>query len=474
MDAPPPATSRTGATAERSSSRLELLVLAHLGLFLLLLSWGFGGNAPWSRQAACIWGTVGAALTLAALGKSEARSRARRWLWPLALLNVIVIASLFNPTMRQISLDGEVLYGKTGGRAGWPGTAEPEATRSALWLFDGILLSCFNLLLVVRQRRSVRRLLLFAAGNALALAVFGTVQKFMGAKGLYFGLVPSPQDYFFSSFIYHNHWGAFTVLMTALCVGLVAHHARRSQSDFWHSPAPSGLVGVFCLAVSVPLSTSRSCTLLMLVLLGGAFVHWLARTLRERRAHGSPVAGPLLLGLLAALAAGGVAYKLAEPVIELRLAKTREQVAQMRAQDSLGQRAVLYGDTWRMARDRLAFGWGMASYPRVFYLYNSQRPGIDRLPSLYFDAHSDWLQSVAELGLVGTLLLGLQGLVPLASLAGHRLGLLPCYLLAGCALILLYAWVEFPFGNPAVVFAWWLCFFAAIRYVRLEGRSSES
>ena len=92
----------------------------------------------------------------------------------------------------------------------------------------------------MRQRRNLRRLLLFAGGNDLVLAVFGSVQKFVKAKGLYFGLVPSPQTYFFSSFIYHNHWGAFTVLMVALCLGLVAHYARRSERDFWHSPAPSG------------------------------------------------------------------------------------------------------------------------------------------------------------------------------------------------------------------------------------------
>ena len=45
---------------------------------------------------------------------------------------------------------------------------------------------------------------------------------------------------------------------------------------------------------------------------------------------------------------------------------------------------------------------------------------------------------------------------------------MPAYLLGGCGLILVYAWVEFPFGNPAVVILWWICFFAAVRYSRLE------
>ena len=126
-----------------------------------------------------------------------------------------------------------------------------------------------------------------------------------------------------------------------------------------------------------------------------------------------------------------------------------------------------------MARDRLAFGWGMGSYPVVFTFYNTQPAGADRLPHYYHDAHSDWLQGVAELGLAGTGLVGLLGLLPLLSLHGfRRSGPLPRSLGAGCALVLLYAWVEFPFGSPAVVLAWWLCFFAAVRQGQLEAHAA--
>jgi O-antigen ligase len=470
---------QANATSGRSIRTLELATLVHLGLFLILATWGFGGNAPWSRRAVSWWGSLGILITVAAfLGREarhEGRRRMLRWLWPFALLNVIVLASLLNPNLRELKLDGEVLLAKTGGLADLPGSARPQLTRAALWLFDGIYLSCFNLALLVRQRRSLRGLLLVAAANALALAVFGTLQKFMGAKGLYFGLVASPQPYFFASFIYHNHWGAFTVLMTALCLGLVVYYARHSPRDFWHSPAFGGLVAVFFLAASIPLSTSRSCTLIVLVLLAGAFLHWTVRTTRQRLALKGSIAPPLLAGCLAVLVAGGIAYKLAEPVIEQRITKTVEQLAEMHARGGLGWRAVLYRDTWRMAHDRFLFGWGMASYPSVFYLYNTQEPGIDRLPIFYFDAHSDWLQSLAELGLVGTLLLGCHGIVPLLSLRHRgRPGPLPCYLLAGCGLILLYAWIEFPFGNPAVVLAWWLCFFAGVRYARLDAHAEDS
>jgi O-antigen ligase len=289
--------------------------------------------------------------------------------------------------------------------------------------------------------------------------------------------VKSPQNYFFASFIYHNHWGAFTLLMTAICLGLIVHHARSDRHrDFWHSPAFAGLVATFFLAASIPLSTSRSCTLLVLVLLGGAFLHWAGHIVRQRRARNQTASGPLLLAVLVLLFAGAAAYKLAQPIIEQRLAKTVEQINELRARGDFGGRQRLYRDTWHMARDKLWFGWGMASYPTIFYYYyNTQTSPIDRLPVFYYDAHSDWLQSLAELGVIGTVLIGLQGLVPLLSLRHHRpWGPLPGYLFAGCALVLFYAWVEFPFGNPAVVLAWWLCFFAGIRYARLDARAEDS
>jgi hypothetical protein len=41
-------------------------------------------------------------------------------------------------------------------------------------------------------------------------------------------------------------------------------------------------------------------------------------------------------------------------------------------------------------------------------------------------------------------------------------------------LVSAYAWVEFPFGNVAVVLAWWLCFFCAVQYVRLTERPGDA
>ncbi len=464
---------------QRPLRPLEWVVLGHVGIFVVAITWAFGGAADWLRVYFGWWGGIGVLLTLTALQDREARRegwlRPLVWLWPLVAFNAFVLIGCLNPSFRHLKFGAESVLVQDGARTWLPSSAQPDLGLGALALFDVTWISCFNLVLVVRQRRALRGLLLVVTGNALALAVFGTVQKLGHAKGLFFDAVPSPQKAFFSSFVYHNHWGAFVVLMLAASLGLTWHYARRNESrGFFHSPAFSGVVVMFFLAASVPLSTSRSCTILTVVLLGAALLHWLSRLVQKRRHFRESIFLPVAGALLAvAIAAAGI-WQIAGESITVRLAKSREQLDDMRERGDIGSRRLLYRDTWRMARDKLWFGWGMGSYPHVFTLYNSQR-SVDKLPVFYRDAHSDWLQALAEHGLIGSTLLALCALVPLLRLkARHLASALPCYLLGGCGLLLLYAWIEFPFGNLAVNLMWWLCFFCAIHYARLLDREARS
>jgi O-antigen ligase len=150
-------------------------------------------------------------------------------------------------------------------------------------------------------------------------------------------------------------------------------------------------------------------------------------------------------------------------------------VEDLRKRGDFGGRQQLYADTWHMARDKPWFGWGLGSYATVFGIYNSQyapEPWFGQ--TFYAQAHSDWLQSVAEVGLTGALLLMLLGLLPLAGAFRHGLPSddLPRWLLFGCGLIALYAWLEFPFANPAVMLHFGVCFFAAVRFILLGSRAT--
>jgi O-antigen ligase len=178
--------------------------------------------------------------------------------------------------------------------------------------------------------------------------------------------------------------------------------------------------------------------------------------------------------LAALVAAAGVSY-LGRRAIAERAQQTSVQLAPGARATTFGSRLQLYQDTWRMASEKPAFGWGLESYAHVFRVFNTQRTAETWwwIP-FYAEAHCDWLQSLAETGFVGTTLLVLLGLLPFRSIPWRRVGsILPRYLLAGCALVLVYAWVEFPFANPAVILTFCATFYCALRYAALEVRAQE-
>lgn len=461
-----------GQGADERPSRLEVLTLIHLAGLVVFTAWDFGGETDLARLVIRWWGSLAAPIMVYAclrrLRRRDGLPSELRWLWPLLFFDVLVLASRLNPSFSHAIVGGTDALVHSGSRAGWPSTALPTVSWHALWEFNAIYLSCFNLALAVVHRRVLRALLFFVTINALMLAVMGTFQKLTRAPGLYFGLQSSPNAAFFATFVYHNHWGAFVLLSTATALGLMFHHARRiNHAGQRHSPALFGLVATLLMAASVPLSTSRSCTVLVLALLAGALAHWLWRLRRRRRASGGSIATPATLAVVVFLIGIGGIYLLSRAVIEARVHQTREQIEEVRLRGSLGSREQLYADTWRMAGEKPWFGWGLGTYATVFQIFN-QQVSVEGWVPFYAQAHSDWLQALAEVGVVGTALIVLMAAVPLTLLRRlGRPGSVPGYLLAGCGLLALYAVVEFPFANPAVMEAFWLCFFAALRYHKL-------
>jgi O-antigen ligase len=459
---------------------LESVVMAQLIVLVVGVSWAFGGNADWVRTPISIWGSLGFFITLAILIWPRLRHSAYpgtlHWTLPVLALNGFVALSCTNPGLRLITIGGDTFFLPVPTNWWVPSAARPEIALRALWLFDGIYFSCLNGALVLRRRRTIRILLAVVVGNALALSIFGIAQNLSGATGIYFGLVRSPQEHFFASFVYANHWGAFVVLMIGACIGLILRYSFGSHGEgFFRGPAFAGTIAALTMGISVPLSGSRACTFLLVLMLLIAGLHGTPRISRALRFSGLSSAFSLAAIAVAAGLALGTIWYVAGNVIEARASKTREQVSEMISQGSIGSRSILYHDTLRMARVRPVFGWGMGSFPTVFTLYNSQESKIDHLPVIYHDAHSDWLQSLAEVGWVGTLLIAMAVGLPLRAIRRSNFSSISYFLLTGCVLTLAYAWVEFPFGNVSVVLSWWLCFFCAVQYTRLSStRSKES
>lgn len=454
---------------------IEWMATIHVSIYLIAATWAFGGQADWVRGPLTAFGAIGFFLCAAAfLGPERSGiSRMEAWCWiaPFAAFNAITLLACLNPSLQMLTESGETLLAVAGERPNWPSSAVPAQARQALLEFDAIWVSCFNIAFILNRRRSIRILLVVLLVDAVALSVVGTIQKLGGFTGLYFGKIPSPQKYFFATFVYHNHWGAFALLALGAGIGAAWYFARHRESrDVLHSPAFAAIAGLLLIAATIPLSGSRSTTILALAFGLGTFLHWTVRLIVKRRHYRESAVVPVVGSAIVVMFATAAVWYVARDSISTRFALTERQIADMQSHGSIGSRAALYRDTIRMAEVKPWFGWGTASYPQVFLLYNSQH-SVDRLPVFYHDAHSDWLQSFAEHGIVGTLLLGATVLLPLLSLRRRDWwNPVSGYLFSACAIIGLYAWIEFPFGNYAVVLVWWTCLFAAVQYARLSER----
>lgn len=465
--------------ASLGDTKLERATFFHVTILLLAASWVYGGNIWWMRTALSIWASLSVVITVAAFAQPgdrgrDARSRAW-WLVPWILFVALVLFSATNPSFRRMMAWGSPVFVNFGAKyPHLPSCVDPSTTLAELWFSGTVYLSAFNLLLVPRSRRFLHTLLTVTATSCLLLAVFGTLQK-LTAHDLYFGAAHSPNKRFFSTFIYNNHWGAFMILWLATAAGLLFHHAARWQGrDLWHSAFPISTLALLVIAASAPVSASRAATIMVLLTLGVVIVHALSRIIAHRRTQHRSIWPPVTALLLFAACTIAAVGWTAQRSIDERYLETRQALAGEKS--LLGGRLELYRDTWTLAMRQPVFGWGLESFGTTFYLVRPRPLEENRqYESSYTEAHSDWLQSVAETGLVGTTLVILMGLIPLLGLArrawSHPLVFYP---LLGCALVALYAWVEFPYANGAVMIGFWTLLFAALRYSCLHHRVQEN
>lgn len=460
-------------------SLLERLVVFHTTILLLGSAWVYGGNISWMRTALALWASLGAGLTIAAFFQpGQHGSSARRkivWLAPLALFSALVLFSATNPSFRSIYINGETAFVRgTAAHPAWPSTISPTLTLHAWWFAAGAYLSAFNLVLVIRSRSALRKIMTLIAVNTLVLSVFGTLQKLSGA-GFYFGAAESPNSRFFATFIYYNHWAAFMILGLTAAIGLLWHGASRHQGRdlWWHSPFSAVLVGVILMAASAPVSASRSGTIITALVIGVALIHCLASLMRARRERHQKIWPRVLLVLTLScattVAVGWLSYdSLGKRYTETRLAMDEKK-------SLLGGRMDLYRDTWALVMQKPAFGWGLDTYAVSFQLMRPVTVNLrDPSENFYATTHNDWLQSLAETGFVGTGLIVLMGAIPLASLSARRLAHpLTGYPMLGCALVLVYALVEFPFANSAVMITFWILLFTLLRHAELTAGKSR-
>jgi O-antigen ligase len=471
---------------EKLADRLETIarrVTMSLAIVVCIISpWFFGGMGPDGRMLLLGSGallTIPLGLWVVTRVLRRRGPRAAFWLPVLfwGMLAVQVVASTFNSSHApQAPWEGSG-FNRIAHNEWWPSTAFKGATIESGWMWGTVLFLALMIRTLNPNSRQIRLFLWLLVGNATLLALVGIPFKFSGSMKI-LGLWPAPEWYFYSTFLYHNHWCAYALLACAAAAALFLTHESTAVR--------AGLVCAACiLAGSAPLSVSRLGTLAMLGFSVFAVVILKQQLASARRAKAKARAGtrpPMaavpaadapkpksakgaLIGaaVLGVLIFGGSVLYFRN---ELGKAGGHRDWNTLLHTSPFYVRRTLFEDTLPMIGEKPMFGWGLGAYGAAFRGFQRADTRIvhnNGRVTLYEHPHDDWLELLAELGFVGMILLLTPWLYWLKR-AKHskRLNGSRFWMMMGCAAIAVFAIGEIIFFNRAVAATFAVMFAMAV------------
>ena len=479
------------ASASLHPRETALLIVA--GCLLCFMPWALGSMHVWSQFVSL--GLAALALGIALPTRHYRDELAPQGdfkliMWPklvrfplfwlgLLLLGYILTQAL-NPAWTYVR-DGKSWWLEPLDHISWlpAGMVTPYADMNPwrmLVIYGSAWLLTCALWVGITRRASAQRLFTVIVANGVLLAIIGILQRVTHAKYVLWGLKDAnTAGNFFATIIYKNHAGAYFNLILMLCVGLLYWHFTRAERRLERaSPAPVFAFGGVVLGLGVLLSLSRAGTILMIAFMVIAFVGFVIRcTFTEGEGRSPWVSILLCLGFSVFIGLG--AYFLKTDQAFDRLGKL---IHDGKTDSSVSSRNLARAATWEMAKDNLVTGWGAGSFRHYFPVYQRHYPEIYDVPwnpkakMRWEFAHNDYVQVLAELGLVGCAILLAMIAAGVRHLRRQRVHLRPHLLLMILALVITaaHAWVDFQFHNPAILLLW--CASAALvgRWAEFENQ----
>ena len=368
---------------------------------------------------------------VAVLGFDEGGYFERSWGWAVLAFAALVALALF---LREEVVVGPlewVSLGALAALAAWmlvssawgiPGTEGPREAERALVYLTGL-----GALLALVEARSVRGLLAGVLGATVALASYALADRFLGSSA------PDP----FQSSLLFEPLGYANALGILAAIGLVI--ALGSLVSERRAPLVAGAVAaVVVLGVALALTSSRGAWLSLacgLVVLGVIY---------PRPAHRHIGRGWLVVGAAAAVAV----------VLWLALSP----------HSGLGERPNYWRAAIADARSHPISGSGAGSFDYYWYAHRTTDANVR-------DAHSLYLESLAELGPVGLLLVLGVLVPPLIAAAIARSDSAVAIAAGGYSAFLVHAGLDWDWEMPATTLAGLAC--GAALLARARPKSSR-
>jgi O-antigen ligase len=309
-------------------------------------------------------------------------------------------------------------------------TASRYYTRIELQLLIAYLIVVFLMSQVFSRRSHWRAFVWFLMILGFFVSIFGILQHLTFNGKLYWFRVMRFGGLPFGPYVNRNHFAGFAEMIIPIAlVPLVLGKVRRERIF---------LVALFAVVpiVALLLSASRggivSFGVQMVIL-------FLLLLIRRVRSNYVVVGGVVMLAAVLAVSWIGVQQVLA------RFAGMQN------LEVSAGKRAAMRRDTFRLFLDRPIIGTGLGTLEMVYPPYDSLYDG-----RIVNHAHNDYLEGLAEMGIIGGLsclwFLGvllvnaLKGMAALGSSFGSALNLSG---LVACSGILVHSLVDFNLHIPA-------------------------
>jgi hypothetical protein len=471
---------------------LERALLVVVAIHLVFLPWALGTMHVWSQ-------CVSFGLSVVSFGLAV---RTRNYTWEYAeeapfrlhplrkllhfpifwlglLLLLYILIQALNPAWEYVT-NGSFWWMQGIPCIEWlpTGMRTPFAQASpwrSLMIYSSAWMTVCAIWIGFTRRRPLQILLASMAVNGALLALLGLAQRAMGATEIMGFYKPSNSD-FAATFINRNHGGAYLNLALAVSAALAFWYYRRQLRRGEHS-SPALIFGFFALltALMVLYSYSRGAGFLMIGFLVVA-IGLVGRRLLFSTSEGqSPFVATALVLLVVAF--GGLnLYTLKTEGIRDRL----RDIARDLDAGSGYVRWVTAGATWEMAQDQFIEGWGAGSYRFYFPVYQARHPDILVDPDthkrlIWEHAHDDYLELLAEVGVVGCGILLVGALYYAMQMTKLKVWLHPpaTLLLMGCVVTALHATVDFPFFCPAILITWCALWPILTKWAELELRAHE-
>jgi len=330
-------------------------------------------------------------------------------------------------------------------------TASSYSTRMELQLLLAYTLLLFLSAQIIRTIEDWRSFVWFVMGLGFFVSLFGILQHLTFNGKLYwfremrFGGIP------FGPYVNRNHFAGFAELVIPLSlVPLVLGKVRRER---WFLVSLFAVVPIGALV----LSASRGGLISFFVELGVLFL-WLIlrRTLGKHLLSGGAI---LFLAFLM--------------VSWLGVQQLVERFSSMQSLEvTVGKRASMRADTWRIFLDHPWIGTGLGTIQTVFPAYETLYDG-----KIVNHAHNDYLEALAETGIAGGLcclwflgILFFDSLRRLSQPVGAFASTVQLAALIACLGFLTHSLVDFNLHIPSNA----LLFFLMANLASTEIRQSSS